>query len=67
MTFRERSPFWVQHTSRGLWHIETLDDPEQMLCGVEILIDSDAKVQTHPGLKECLWCIHAYEALIYGS
>lgn len=63
MTFRERDPFWVQRTVRGVWHIETIDDPEKMLCGAEILVESDAKVQTRPGLKECPWCVHEYERM----
>jgi hypothetical protein len=67
MTFKDRDPFWVQVNLRGMWHIETIEDPENMLCGLEISVESDAKVQARPGLKPCLWCVHEYERLLYGS
>lgn len=63
MTFKDRDPFWVQVTLRGMWHIETLEDPEKMLCGLTVSVDSDAKVQSRAGLKPCPWCVHEYEIL----
>lgn len=61
-TFKDREPFWVQKNVRGVWHVETPDDPERMLCGEVIRVDDPhSKVQTRPGLKECPWCEHELE------
>lgn len=57
MTFKRREPFFVQETPRGLWHVETLDDPEEMLCGVVISVEGPfVKIQKRWGTKPCPWC-----------
>lgn len=55
--FDNRDPFFVQAAPRGVWHVETEDDPEVMLCGERISVDStSARVQYRWGTKPCLWC-----------
>lgn len=55
--FKDRRPFFVQETPRSVWHVESEDDPEVMLCGETISVDSTAsKVQGRWGTKPCLWC-----------
>lgn len=55
-------PFYVQEYDRGPWHVETPDNPERMLCGIEISVEStSAKVQKRFGVKPCLWCKHWLE------
>ena len=55
--WKHKEPFFVQKTPRGLWHVESLDDPEKMLCGEWIGVDeSDVKVSKRWGLKPCPWC-----------
>lgn len=53
---RGREPFYVQENERGVWHVETPDDPETMLCKMTISVDASVKVQRRPGKKPCLWC-----------
>lgn len=49
--------FYVQREPRSVWHVESSDDPELMLCGERISVDLDTvKVQIRPGPKFCLWC-----------
>lgn len=55
-SLRNREPFFVQEYDRGPWHVETPDNPERMLCGIEIGVDSSAKINKRFGLKPCLWC-----------
>lgn len=55
-SLRNREPFFVQEYERGPWHVETPDDPETMLCGITIGVDSSAKINRRFGLKPCLWC-----------
>lgn len=54
--FRDREPFFVQAAPRGVWHVESEDDPERMLCGEKIAVDGPAKIQYRWGTKPCLWC-----------
>lgn len=62
MTFKTREPFFVQETPRGVWHVETPDDPEKMLCGLTIPVNSnEAVIQRAWGLKPCLWCKRALD------
>jgi hypothetical protein len=54
--FRRVRPFFVQSHPRGLWHVETPDDPETVLCGEKISTESDARIQHRWGTKPCPWC-----------
>lgn len=54
--WKDRTPFFVQETPRGLWHVETPDDPDLMLCGMRIPVDGAAKIQHRWGTKPCPWC-----------
>jgi hypothetical protein len=55
--FKDADPFFVQESPRAVWHVETPDDPERMLCGTMISVDAVAsKVQKRWGTKPCLWC-----------
>ena len=55
--FRDREPFFVQESPRSVWHVETPDDAETMLCGEVISVDApQSKVQRRWGTKPCLWC-----------
>jgi len=57
LNFKGRDPFFVQAEPRGVWHVETPEDPERMLCGVTISVDSQTAVISKSwGLKPCLWC-----------
>lgn len=49
-------PFYVQANPREVWHVETPDDPEEMLCGLMISVDVSVKIQRRSGKKPCLWC-----------
>ena len=49
-------PFFVQQYERGPWHVETVGDPEKMLCGITVSVDDNVKIQKRWGLKPCLWC-----------
>jgi hypothetical protein len=64
MTFQRFEPFFVQENPRAVWHVETIDDPELMLCGMRISVDAmQAKVQRRWGTKPCLWCKKRLEEL----
>lgn len=66
--FRDTEPFFVQENPRGVWHVETPDDPERMLCGVIIPVDSaSAKIQKRWGTKPCPWCSHLLEKYSSGG
>lgn len=59
--FRNVEPFFVQENPRGVWHVETPDNPERMLCGARIPIKEgeegdQVKIQRRWGTKPCLWC-----------
>lgn len=55
-------PFFVQESDREMWHVETPDDPEEMLCGKKISVDlPSARVQKRFGVKPCPWCRHSLE------
>ncbi len=57
MMFRDRTPFFVQEEPRAVWHVESEDDPELMLCGARISVNSPkARIQHRWGTKPCLWC-----------
>jgi len=52
-----RARFYVQREPRAVWHVESDDDPEVMLCGEVISVElSNARVSHRVGLKPCLWC-----------
>lgn len=62
--FRFREPFFVQENPRAVWHVEKPDNPETMLCGAIIPVDSpQAKIQSRWGTKPCLWCKKIYDEL----
>jgi hypothetical protein len=49
--------FWVQAEPKELWHMETDDNCEVMLCGVVISVDlKSSKVQASPGPRRCPDC-----------
>lgn len=53
----ERDRFYVQREPRAVWHVESDEDPELMLCGERISVDlATVRVQHRFGLKPCLWC-----------
>ena len=56
-------PFFVQQYERGPWHVETVGDPERMLCGISISVDDNVKIQRKWGLKPCLFCVHELEEI----
>jgi hypothetical protein len=56
-------PFFVQQYERGPWHVETVGDPETMLCGIHISVEANVKIQKRWGLKKCLWCARKLEQL----
>lgn len=53
---RDREPFFVQQEERGVWHVETPDDPEKMLCGITIDVEANVRISRRWGKKPCLWC-----------
>lgn len=55
--FKDHEPFFVQANPRSVWHVESEEDPETMLCGEFISVfASESKVQKRFGTKPCLWC-----------
>lgn len=54
---RERTTFFVQEFPKEPWHVESDADPEIMLCGFYISVDSmTAKVQYRRGPRWCPDC-----------
>lgn len=64
---RDREPFFIQQHDRGPWHVETPDDPEQMLCGIRVSVEDSVKIQKRWGLKPCLWCKRELELRLGSS
>ena len=51
------SHFYVQAVRRALWHVESDEDCERMLCGLRISVDSgSANIATQPGSRICADC-----------
>jgi len=44
-----------------MWHVETREDCELMLCGLLISIDVNARVQTRWGPRRCPDCWYELE------
>ncbi len=55
--------FFIQQYERGPWHVETFGDPEKMLCGINVSVEDNVKIQRRWGLKPCLWCKRKLEEL----
>ncbi len=49
--------FYVQETRRGLWHVESDEHCEYMLCGLYISVDAtSANIAVSPGSRQCADC-----------
>lgn len=49
--------FYVQETRRGLWHVESDEHSEYMLCGLFISENSgSANIANNPGSRQCADC-----------
>ena len=60
MVARPEVRFWVRRRHGGadrLWHVEVVDDPERMLCGIFISIeDGDVRENTSLPSRRCERC-----------
>ena len=50
-----RANFYVQDRPGEAWHVETEENPEIMLCGRVIPVDT-GKVSDTPGARQCPDC-----------
>lgn len=53
---RTRADFFIQEESRGIWHAESRDHCEIMLCGKFISVDANVRIQQRWGPKKCFGC-----------
>jgi hypothetical protein len=55
--------FFVQDEPKGMWHAESDEHCEVMLCGKIILVDSHARIQSNWGPRRCPDCWMRLEEL----
>lgn len=55
--------FFIQPAPRELWHVESDDDCEVMLCGLVVPVDNEmVRIQYRWGPRKCPDCFIRYEA-----
>ena len=63
------SHFFVQPKEKELWHVESDENCEVMLCGLYISVDWDARISQRWGPRKCPDCwmrleeLHRIEAI----